>query len=421
MPTDIGASSFVFREDLEKGIVANGRVLPPELRKRLADIGWTQDENATDQKRERIMTPFSLFSMQQLEKLDTGVPTSVTSSPSQPGVHESPPLAEQRPSSSSSHGVRRRSIFVPTLASILPDLAALAYDTDHCVANASRVAVMDLMRHDPTVITRPVFDALSTGETSFQFVFSVLRQYIYTHNSLPPAMTHHLFNYLAGFLKLSARQGEDEDTLMGFAHTVPLLSKLVSQVSDMSVRELRRAKLDVFLIPSGSLWFSPSTPAGPMFPRSLSEITSGSDEATLHRLGRVVLVRVAQNLLFVNMLKRNRQDVQAVRKNMSRLVLPTTTDQRPSEPLSFLPKRERTTYLKTTLDANISALSLLLSRCHVLLVTEIFRSLPRHLNDRSELAVLIDGLSEILLVHGDDIGIVAHVLIGEAIVAFGVL
>jgi hypothetical protein len=112
---------------------------------------------------------------------------------------------------------------------------------------------------------------------------------------------------------------------MGFAHTVPLLSKLVSQVSDMSVRELRRAKLDVFLIPSGSLWFSSSTPAGPMFPRSLSEITSSSDEATLHRLGRVVLVRVAQNLLFVNMLKRNRQDVQAVRKNMSRLVLPTTT------------------------------------------------------------------------------------------------
>ena len=417
MPTDIGSSSFVFREDLEKGIVANGRVLPPELRKRLADIGWTQDESATDQKREWIMSPFSLFSVQQLEKLDTSLPTSLTSTPSQSSVHESPPLTEQR--SSSSHGVRRRSIFVPTLASILPNLAALAYDTDDYVANASRVAVMDLMRHDPTLITRPAFEALSTGETSFQFVFSVLRHYIYTNSALPPAMTHHLFNHLAGFLKFSARQGEGEDTLMGFAHTVPLLSKLVSQVSDMSVRELRRAKVDVFLVPSGSLWFSSSTPAGPMFPRSLSEITSTSEEATLHRLGRVVLVRVAQNLLFVNMLKRNRQDVQAVRKNMSRLVLPTRTDKRPSEPLSFLPERESTTNPKTALDANTSALSLLLSRCHVLLVTEIFRSLPRHLNDRMELAVLIDGLNEILLVHGDDIGIVAHVLIGKAIVACG--
>ncbi|KAI9457584.1 hypothetical protein BJY52DRAFT_1187192 [Lactarius psammicola] len=417
MPTDIGSSSFVFREDLEKGSVVNGRVLPLELRKRLADIGWTQEENATDQKREWIMTPFSLFSMQQLEKLDAGLPTSITSSPSQSSIHESssPPLAEHRSSSSSSspHGIRRRSIFVPTLASILPELAALAYDTDHSVANASRVAVMDLMRHDPTLITRPAFDVLSTGETSLQFVFSVLRRYIYTHSTLPPAMAHHLFNHLAGFLKLSARQGEGEDMLMRFAYTVPLLSKLVSQVSDMSLRELRRAKVDVFLIPSGSLWFSSSTPAGPMFPRSLSEITSSSEEATLHRLGKVVLIRVSQNLLFVNLLKRNRQEVQAVRKNMSRLVLPTMTpaDQRSSEPLSFLPKKERTTYFKTTLGANISALSLLLSRCHVLLVTEIFRSLPRHLNDRSELAVLIDGLNEILLVHGDDIGIVAHVLI----------
>ncbi|KAH9003355.1 hypothetical protein EDB86DRAFT_3073128 [Lactarius hatsudake] len=425
MPTDIGSSSFVFREDSEKGSVVNGRVLPLELRKRLADIGWTQDENATDQKREWIMTPFSLFSMQQLEKLDASLPTSVTSSPSQPGIHESPspPLVEQRSlsSSSSPHGVKRRSIFVPTLASILPDLAALAYDTDHIVANASRVAVMDLMRHDPTLITRPAFDVISTGETSFQFVFSVLRRYIYTHSTLPPAMAHHLFNHLAGLLKLSARQGEGEDTLMRFAYTVPLLSKLVSQVSDMSLRELRRAKVDIFLIPSGSLWFSSSTPAGPMFPRSLSEITSSSEVATLHRLGRVVLVRVAQNLLFMNMLKRNRQEVQAIRKNMSRLVLPTTADadQRSSDPLSFLPKKERTTYFKTTLGASTSALSLLLSRCHVLLVTEIFRSLPRHLNDRSELAVIIDGLNEILLVHGDDIGIVAHVLIGEAIVAFG--
>ncbi|KAH9171401.1 hypothetical protein EDB89DRAFT_2179290 [Lactarius sanguifluus] len=398
MPTDIGSSSFVFREDSEKRSVVNGRVLPLELRKRLADIGWTQDENATDQKREWIMTPFSLFSMQQLEKLDASLPTSVTSSSSQPGIHESPspPLADKRSlsSSSSPHGVK---------------------------PNASRVAVMDLMRHDPTLITRPAFDVLSTGETSFQFVFSVLRRYIYTHSTLPPAMAHHLFNHLAGFLKLSARQGEGEDTLMRFAYTVPLLSKLVSQVSDMSLRELRRAKVDIFLIPSGSLWFSSSTPAGPMFPRSLSEITSSSEVATLHRLGRVVLVRVAQNLLFMNMLKRNRQEVQAIRKNMSRLVLPTTADadQRSSDPLAFLPKKERTTYFKTTLGANTSALSLLLSRCHVLLVTEIFRSLPRHLNDRSELAVIIDGLNEILLVHGDDIGIVAHVLIGEAIVAFG--
>lgn len=41
--------------------------------------------------------------------------------------------------------------------------------------------------------------------------------------------------------------------------------------------------------------------------------------------------------------------------------------------------------------------------------------MSRHLNDRNELAVLIDGLNRILLVHGDDIGIVSQAMIGEIV------
>ncbi|EEB87621.1 hypothetical protein MPER_14975, partial [Moniliophthora perniciosa FA553] len=39
--------------------------------------------------------------------------------------------------------------------------------------------------------------------------------------------------------------------------------------------------------------------------------------------------------------------------------------------------------------------------------------MSRHLNDRNELAVLIDGVNRILLEHGKDIGIVSHALIGK--------
>lgn len=416
IPTDLGSSTFVLTEDPEKENAASGQVLSPELRKRLADIGWTQDESTMDQKRGWIMTPFSLLSEQQLEKLEAGLPATIVSGPSQPGALERPPSpAAELPSST--HGVKRRSVFVPPLVSVLPDLAALAYDVDQTVANAARVAVMDWMRHDPALIIRPALDTLSGRETSLlHTAFSVIRSYLHTQNTLPPAMAYHVFNYLAGFLKYSARQGESEETLTGFAYAVPLLSKLVSQVSNMSLRDIRRAKVDVFLIPSGSLWFSSSSPTGPMFPRSLDDITSGSDSDTSYRLGRVVFIRVAQNLLYANMLRRNHQEVQAVRKNMPHLVLPITTRADDlsisTEPRSFLPKKERIPSFKTAIDANIFALSLLLSRSHILLVTEIFRSLPRHLNDRSDLAVLIDGLNHILLAHGDDIGIVAHVLIG---------
>jgi hypothetical protein len=417
LPTDVGSSSFVLREDLSTGNTVSGQALPPELRKRLADIGWTKDESTTDQKREWIMTPFSLISEQQLERLEAGLPTTIVSRPSQSqsgGLDRPPSPATEFPSSPS----KRRSVFVPPLVSILPDLATLAYDIDLTVANAARVAIMDWMRHDPALIARPALDTLSARETShLDASFAVLRGYLHSQKMLPPAMAHHMFNHVAGFLKSGAKQGEGEEALTGFSYAVPLLSKLVPQVSDMSLRELRRAKVDIFLIPSGSVWFHSSTPAGPMFPRSLSDITSASDSETILRLGRVVFIRVAQNLLFVNMLKRNHQDVLAVRKNMARLVLPITA---PADDLStsterrfVFPKKDRTPSLKTAADDDISGLSVLFSRSHILLVTEIFRSLPRHLNDRNELAVLIDGLNQILLVHGNDIGIVAHALIGE--------
>ena len=414
LPTDAGSSSFVFREDLERGNSSSGQVLPLELRRRLADIGWAEDEKGMDQKQEWVMTPFSLISAQQLDKVEASLPTTMVTRSSQSGGLENSSSSVAEPTSST-QGVKRRPIFVPPLVAILPDLASLVYDGDYGVVNAARVAIMDWMRHDPALITRPALDALSAGGASLHSAFSVLRSYLHTQSTLPPPMTHHVFNHLAGFLKFSAREREGEDTFTGFAYTVPLLSKVVAQVSDMSLRELRRAKIDAFLLPSGSLWFSPSTYVGSKFPRSLSDVTSNSGKDAVHQLGKVIIVRLAQNLLFANMLKRDRQEVQAFRKNMPRLVLPTsaTTVTLSTEPRSFLPNKEGTPSFATGPDADIAGLSLLLCRSHVLLVTEIFRSLPRHLNDRSELAVLIDGLNQILFTYGNDIGIVAHVLIGE--------
>ena len=414
LPTDAGSSSFVFKEDLERGTSSSGHVLPLELRRRLVDIGWTEDESAMDQKQEWIMTPFSLISAQQLDKVEASLPATMGIRSSQPGgLEHSPSLTAE--STSATQGVKRRPIFVPPLVEILPDLASLVYDGDYGVVNAARVAIMDWMRQDPALITRPALDALSAGEASIHPAFSVLRSYLSTQGTLPPPMTHHVFNHLAGFLKFSARESQGKDTFTGFAYTVPLLSKLVAQVSDMSVRELRRAKIDAFLLPSGSLWFSSPTYAESKFPRSLSDVTSTPGKDVVHQIGKVIVIRLAQNLILANVLKRDRQEVQAFRKNMPRLVLPTsaTTVALSAEPHSFLPNKEGTASFATGPDADIAGLSLLLCRSHVLLVTEIFRSLPRHLNDRSELAVLLDGLNQVLFIHGKDIGIVAHVLIGE--------
>ena len=153
-----------------------------------------------------------------------------------------------------------------------------------------------------------------------------------------------------------------------------------------------------------------------MFPRMLGPYDNPLEAAPSH-LVYVTTIRLSQNMLFLSMLKRNPQDVQLIRKNMSRLVLPSrenTVDARPLKLADFVPhKQESERRVPFSLDASLRGLSLMLSRSYLLLIAQIFRSMSRHLNDRNELAVLIDGLNRILLVHGDDIGIVGQSMIGE--------
>ena len=279
---------------------------------------------------------------------------------------------------------------------------------------------MDLMRNDPGLLTRPIFDLLKDNQNDMTLAISTLRAFFHVRQVLPPGMAHHVFNNLAGFLKFAARQTEDTNTLKSFAHTVPILSKLVTQVSEMSIREIRRAKIEIFLIPSGSLWFSSSAPSGPMFPQQLGPADSPSEPVPPTLVG-ITMIRLAQNMTFLAMLKRKPQDVQMIRKSMSRLVLPfrelNKVDSTPLELKDYIPRptvAERERINPFTFDGGLRGLSLMMSRSYLLLIAQMFRSMSRHLNDRNELAVLVDGLNRILLVHGDDIGIVGHVMIGGA-------
>ncbi|KAI0041863.1 hypothetical protein FA95DRAFT_1500866 [Auriscalpium vulgare] len=421
MPTDIGSGTFVLEEDPERLKTNDGTVLPHELRKRLADIGWTQEDNEVDQKHNWDRTPLSLLPLQQVERLDGGstssVPKSPLLSPGADGVGRPPSpslMQDTTNTSSTQQAVKRRPIFAPSLASILLDVAFMTYDLDYTVASAARSTILDLMRDDPSLITRPVLDSFAGDEQSISSAISVLRAFLHIQRILPPAMAHHLFNHLTGFLKFAARQPDIPNALLGFAYSLPLLSKLVTQVSDMSIREIRRAKVEIFLIPSGSLWFPPTAPPGEMFPRVPGMIGSRADPDAIRRLAYVTVIRISQHILFLNMLQRNPQDVQAIRKNMSRLVLPSMTDA-VDPPLielrDYIPRKQEHSQTPSPESATVAGLSLMLARSYVLLVAEIFKSMPRHLNDRNELAVLINGLNRILLAHGDDIGIVGHVLV----------
>ncbi|GLB42281.1 putative ion transmembrane transport [Lyophyllum shimeji] len=414
--TDIGSSSYIREDDADELKDS----LPAELRKHLAEIGWDQDDAPLDQHREWVKTPISLLSTQQIDRLDNLGPDLAI--PSSPSALSSGPLSTSQGEkvdevgllrrNSSSGGpqpaVKRRAVFVPSLALVFPRLASLVFDSDLAISSAARHTVVDIMRNDPNLLSRPVLDLFAGEQKDMQAAVVTFNAFLHVQRLLPYPMTHLMFNNVAGFLKWATKQSEEADALLDFAQILPILSRLLPQVSGVSIRDIRRAKIEPYLIPSGSLWFPSSAPSGPMFPRSFGSQNNPFDNLPSD-LVSITMIRVSQNMLFLSMLKRNRQDVQLVRKNLSRLELPATTPSKRAalELSDFVPRRRQ----KQDSNPGLTGLSLMLSRSHLLLVAQIFRCMSRHLNDRNELAVLVDGLNQILLAHGDDIGIVSQVLI----------
>ncbi|KAF9233194.1 hypothetical protein BU15DRAFT_90452 [Melanogaster broomeanus] len=402
--TDIGSSLFVHVEE-EKEEEGS---MPLELRKRLAEVGWLDEKAPADQKREWIHTPLSLLPAYAVDRV-VGVEGPAPSSMS---IHGTKPRSNsdvsdaglsRRSSDPSSRGVRRRAIFVPSFAALFPDLIALASDSNFAVACTARDSILDVIRADAALLIRPILDLVANDK--MEAAATAIRGLLHLRNILPPATAHYIFNHLTGYLRFIARETSARAPFHDFALSVALLSNLVSQVSEMSIREIRRAKVEVFLVPPGSLWFPDTAPSGPMFPKALPH--HEDDGSRLSFLTTITMIRVSQNWLFLSMLKKHPQDVQAIRKNMSRLELPSLNSATAWEPLTLedvLPHKDHIHSDLSGLHSKIDTLSLLLSRSYLLLIAQIF-------SDRNELAVFIDGLNRILLSHGDDIGIVGQALI----------
>jgi len=435
---DIGTSLYVQVEDPKENKDKDD--VPLELKKRLAELGWAEeDAGVVDPRQEWIKTPLSILPPSQMERLEvgTGELTYGTAPSPQPSPNPSPRRARnqseqgqglqpfddvtnllRRNSSSGgpTSGIKRRAVFVPSLSLIFPHLAALVFDPNFAVASSARITLLDLMRNDPALLVRPILDCLSGENKDMKQAMSAFAALLHIRRALPPPLTHYIFNNLAGFLKLCLRNVDVPETLDDYSLVLPTMTSLAMQVSGMSIREIRRSKLEHLLIPSGSLWFPSSAPRGPMFPRNIG-VSQNPFEPLPPRLVSITIIRVSQNMFFLASLKRNYQDVQVIRKNMSRLVLPSLEDQNYSKPLDlrdYTPRKELPDTRPPLKNKTVEMLSLMVSRSYILLVAQIFRSMPRHLSDRQELAVLVDGLNRILLTHGDDINIVSQVLIGSS-------
>lgn len=483
-------------------VAATKNTIPVELKKQLVEIGWVNDDGDGDEKESWIRTPISMLPLDQIERLDMqrspnhrqyyrptqhGSPSnspqqlsSVTTSQVNPlmsslnnkgtkfDIDGAGELLRRNSSSGGPTYAKRRAVFVPTLSLIFKVLAMMIYDSNFSVAAAARDTLIDLMKNDSALLLRPILDlfcgeqgqespgARDSQEDVAQAV-NVLTALLHAKHMLPPPMVHAIFNHLAGFLKHALKQSdplsihswkgekkEKGDTLNSFALTVPIMARLAKHVGELSIREIRKSKMEHFLIPYGTLWFShPGVPSGTMFPKglgmdemvirrkrypSMEKGVVGEEEELNRKMVDVMMIRIAQNMMFVDMLRRNAQDVVLVRKSMPRFFVPSVADcegegedGRALDLSDFVPfKKRKGTELGGIGKAEklLDVLSLVLARSYLTLVAQVFRCMSRNSSDREEIANFVDGLNRILLAHGDDIGIVGHVLIGESLLKF---
>ena len=425
--TDVGASHFIPDWEPDAETLNFATALPPEVRRRLLELGWDQENKPVEKKSD--IPPMSLMPVQQLDHPEDiqAAAMTVTVSEEKAGDRTSAIGGRggllRRKSSSASHaaGGKRRAVFVPPLVSTLATLASLVLDKDARVSSAARHLMMVIMRDEPAMICRPVMESLSVLDAPLT-AFTNLRALMHVQSTLPSFLVHHVFNNLGGLIKALSRDASKDPMVsqVVFANALPVLANLVSQLSNMSIRELRKAKLDPLLLPSGSLWFSGSTPAFPMLPRGMPNLSDDNQAALLAPFVGITMVRTAQNHLLLNVLQRDPREMNSVRKTLAHITLPNldptakTDDQKTLEFADFVPRKSLARPW-TPLEASLRRFSIALARSHLLLVAEVFKCLSRQTSDQVEIARLLEGVNRIMLRHGDDLGVVTHSLIGKLI------
>ncbi|KAF8312677.1 hypothetical protein DL93DRAFT_1297134 [Clavulina sp. PMI_390] len=406
--TEVGLQRHTNQDEEDSPLLSLGASLPPDIRRGLLELDWyrSETEKSADKKLKWDRLPISTLAMPTMNLIDyerlveTG---SVSNSgATSPGLSSPGGMLSRKMSSGGSAGPKRRSVFVNTVASLVANLSSAMWDSDPLIAMLSRDILSAALRDDPSVFTRPLLDALEDPfAVASAEAATRLDSFTIIHANLPPTLSYHVFNYLGGFLKAASRDVMTSPTSLAlFASVMPNIARLASHVSDLSVRDLKRNKLESFILPTLDLWFpsivsSVQLPSGP---------TPGDPRKTEEQLIAILTIRSAQNLFLANFLKRYPKEAPTVRRGLSPLQLPLKI----GHPVDVAQCVMRHV---STLDSPIIAVkSLNLAKSYLILVIQLFRSYNTMTSDRGELSNLLDGINLIMLVHGRDLGLLGMAL-----------
>ncbi|KZT61439.1 hypothetical protein CALCODRAFT_10756 [Calocera cornea HHB12733] len=402
--TDIGSSQYAEAAEEEDELDMTGGVAR-EVKKRLLEIGWVEDENDNGNETAAERLSLSLIPSLLLNRLGSNAagqtPIAAQTSSNHTSDAQRPLLRRKSSSANYFVGVKRRIIFVSSVSASLRFLGAMAADGDPLISGVAQELLSTAVRDDVALIGRPIMEMLSGHALGIHDAIQNLRLIFFAQSAVPPSFAHHIFNHLVGFLKTISRDMERLDSYHLYATTMPLVFRIGAHVPDMALRDLRRNKVEALLLPAGFLWFPSNAPPGPMFPRSVPSFTESLDGIPLDEL-KMLAIRTTQNMLVLQLLAREPKDVYTFEKT-ALPVLPSNS------PTSGSHKRTAGGSAHIPWSPWIT-----LGMSYLLVARQLFKSLSSNLNDRAKLANMLEGVNSTLLAFPADLGIVSHSMIAYA-------
>lgn len=437
IPTDLGSDRFTMDEPRWMSKLKHASNFPIELKRQIQELGWDDSDQGEEQETlKKVLTPLallpSLYLEEQEESVNDNAADGVGLGPSsRKGEGES-----KQYSVSKIIARRKRGATVHALTAANLGMVDLLGDDFGPVSSSLRELLESYMRDDPALFLRPFLGGLGKCKVErHRELLTRVRYLVNLKAKLPPGFAYILFNYLAGMLKWLTRENKaDGLVLMTLIH--PILAELILSTHEISMRDLRKNKIEHLVASTGRFWFTHEQPAS-MFPRALTELKTPFCILEIPwQLFLVGTLRISHIQFLTNFLIRYPREVYAVKKTLQEYEpTPVPGSRKPVSTIGdiyfpdiSLRKKHDTRFVfegeydtesdeikpvprLSQQEEDIGLLSALRARVWLRFIDTLLNGLNKNYNDRAELERILRGVNMIIMEYHQDFGIIGQALV----------
>ncbi|KAI7906519.1 uncharacterized protein BX663DRAFT_496742 [Cokeromyces recurvatus] len=448
VPTDLGSNQFTLDEPRWMAKLKNASNFPIELKRQIQELGWDDEDNGEEHEAlKKVLTPLALLPSLFLEEEEERMNEDDT-------INPAVSINGKKINISKIITRRKRATTIHALTIAFLSMVDLLTDDYGGASNALRELLEYFLRDAPALFLRAFLNDLGKFNLErHKDMLTRVRLMTSMQHKLPPGFTHILFNYLAGMCKWLVRENKKREGLALMTLMHPILAELTLSTNDLSIRDLRKNKIEHLLISTGRFWFTHEQPAE-LFPRNVSsEKTPFIVLDIPEDIFSVAMLRISHIQFLTNYLIRYPREVYAVKKTLQDYEstpnpgkkAKVTTKWIAEESCypnlarrrrygrntyiydgegdmikdSFMPEcmAEEDEILKTASrqptqqHLDIDLLSSLRARIWLRFVDCLLNGLNKNYNDRDELERILQGINLIIIEHTRDFGIIGQALI----------